>query len=148
MSDLDEKVYVSPTGERIPRVWGNFKNGKIPFTELDDEELGRAQLRDKNGGFSGMPPRMIPRDMLGDVKRRLLERYNENIQQRLIELQRVFLDIAQDDTASPADRMKAATYMTERLIGKVPEKIEIQAEIKPWEGMVSGILEEAGDDAV
>lgn len=143
MTDFESKVWTDPqTGEALTRNWHNFKNGKIPWSELDDEELGRGQVRDKNGGFSGKPPSLLPREMVGDIRRRLMERYNDRIAEQLLSLQSVFLDIAQDDTASPADRMKAAAYMQERLIGKIPDRVEIQAEVKPWEGMVSGILEE------
>lgn len=143
--DTEGPVFEAEDGTQIPRTWANFKAGKIPWSELDDEELGRAQLRNKNGVFQGGMPSMVPRELMGDVKRRLLERYNENIQARLLELQSVFLNIAADDTASAADRMKAATYMTERIIGKIPDKVEVTAEVKPWEGMVGGILEEAAD---
>lgn len=144
-----DKVYVSPDGVAIPRIWHNVKNGKIPWTELDAEELSRGQLRDKNGTFSGKPPQMVPRDMVGEVRRHLVEEYNDRIQKRLLDAQSVFLDIMMDDTLNPADRLRAAAYVTERLIGKVPDKVEITAEVKPWEGMVAGILEEGGsDDAV
>jgi hypothetical protein len=143
---FDAKVWTDPqTGATHVRNWNNFRNGNIPWSELDDQELSRAQVRDKNGGFSGKPPSLVPREMIGDIRRRLLERYNQRIAEQLLDLQGVFLDIARDDTASPADRMKAAAYMQERLIGKIPDKVEIQAEVKPWEGMVAGILEEQPD---
>lgn len=147
-SSAEVRSYISPTGESIPRTWPNVKSGKIPWTELDNDELSRGQLRDKNGTFSGRPPSLVPREMVGEVRRRLVDVYNDRIQQRLLDAQAVFLDIMTDDTVNPADRLRAAAYVTERLIGKVPDKVEITAEVKPWEGMVSGVLEEGGDDVV
>jgi hypothetical protein len=146
-SSVEDRSYISPTGDVIPRTWPNVKSGKIPWTELDNDELSRGQLRDKNGTFSGRPPNLVPREMVGEIRRRLMEVYQDRIAEKLLVLQDVFLDIATDETLSPADRLRAAQYMTERLAGKVPDKVEITAEVKPWEGMVAGVLEDS-DDAV
>jgi hypothetical protein len=33
-------------------------------------------------------------------------------------------------------QLKAATYIVERVAGKIPDKVEISADTKPWQGVV------------
>lgn len=143
----DWSVYVPSDGPPIPRTWGNVQRGLIPWEDLDDEELGRGKLRDKNGGWSGRGPNSLPREMVAEVTRRLKDRYDANIRRHLTALQKVHFDIAMDPNAPPADRLRASAYMQERLIGKVPDKVEVVAEVKPWEGLVEGVLQDLPAEA-
>lgn len=136
----DWSVYVPSEGPAIPRTWTNVKRGLIPWDDLDDEELGRGKLRDKNGGWMGRGPDSLPREMVAEVTRRLKERYDAKLREQLLNAQGVFLEIMMSPAASEADRLRAAAYVQERLIGKVPDKVEVVAEVKPWEGLVEGVL--------
>lgn len=138
-------TYVSPTGEHVPRVWESFKNGKIPWTELDDAEVSKGRLKDGNGQFRGSAERNVPRSMIPEITRRLKDRYDDNLREVLLQMQQVYIDVALDDTASPADRLRASAYVQERIIGKVPDKVEVIAEVKPWEGLIDGILTDVPD---
>lgn len=134
------KTWVNPeTGEEVPRTWASFQSGKIPWSDLDDEELTRLQLRDVNGEFRGGKPRVIPRELAQLHARELIARNDKLMKEVILKATSVFTDVIDSTTASDADKMKAAQYLHDRILGKTPDKVEVKAELKPWEGVVEEI---------
>lgn len=139
----DWATYLTSEGELITRNWANVEAGLIPWSDITDDELSRGKLYDKNGQFrGGGNSSVIPRKMVAALTRRLKERYDDKLREVLLEMQQVHIDVALDAGAPPGDRLRAAAYVQERLIGKVPDKVEVVAEVKPWEGLIDGILTE------
>ena len=140
MADEDYAVWVNPeTGETLRRGWANFANGKIPWSELDDEELARLQVRGRNGQFSGPRPRVIPRELIQMHTRELFARNEKLMKDVILKATSVFTDVIDSTTASDADKMRAAQYLHDRILGKTPDKVELKAELKPWETLASEI---------
>lgn len=137
--EWERATYTLASGEVIVRSWDNVNKGLIPVEELDDEELAREKLRDKNGKFSGRAHEIVPRAIRKRIQTELFRRLQLTIQEQSFDYIANLQDIASDTSASPTERMKASTYLLERVIGKVPEKVEVTAEVKPWEGIVTGI---------
>lgn len=125
--------------EGVPVTWKNLRDGLIPWDALDDEELSRGMLRNVNAGFSGGGAEMVPRDLYRHMQSRLAERVQRETLSAVLAAQKVIVDIANDDTVAPAERLRAATHIWDRFAGKVADKVEITAEIKPWENIISGI---------
>lgn len=138
-------TYEMANGVAVKRIWQNFANGKIPLDELDNEELARMQVRDKRGTFIGMPPRIVPRELAQAHARELVMRNDKLIREMVLKATQVFDDVMQDDEADNRDKMAAARYVLERFLGKIPDKVEVTAEIKPWQGLVEGILVKDSD---
>ena len=137
----DQPMWEDPeTGELVPRVWKSFVDRRIPFTELDDEELARMQVKNKDGRFVGGKPKMVPQEIAQGHAQELVRRNNSLLKDVLLKATQVHIDIMLNEDADPGLRMKAAQYLQDRLLGKAPDKMEIKAEVKPWEGLVSGIL--------
>lgn len=133
-------TWVDPeTGKLVRRVWSNFANGTIPWSELDDEELARLQCRDRNGTFTGGVPRVVPRDLAQMHARELLARNDKLMKDVVLKATAVFTDVIDSPTASDADKMRAAQYLHDRILGKTPDKVEIKAELKPWESVAEDI---------
>lgn len=143
--ERDWSWYTTEDGEIVQRNWMNVENGKIPWDEVTDEELGKASMRDGTGGWRHNPAGKTPRKMVPELTRRLKERYDDRLRQELLGAQQVFIDIMYDTAANPADRMKAAVRVEERLLGKVPDKVEVIAQVKPWEGLIEGVLTDVPD---
>lgn len=142
-------VWENPeTGERVPRVWKSFMDRRIPFSELDDEELARLQVRDRNGSFSGTRPKMMPTELVQLHEAELFRRNNTLLKEVLLKATQVHIDVMNDESADPALRMRAAQYMQDRILGKTADKMEIKAELKPWEGLIEGIIRADGDQDV
>jgi len=132
--------YTLPDGSVIPRKWQFVVSGDIPLEELDDVELSRMQLRDKRGSFSGAAPRLVPRDIAEAHGRELLARNDRILREVLLPATEVFVAVMLNERAKDADRMKAAEYLHTRFMGKVPDKLEVTAELKPWEGLVAEVV--------
>lgn len=138
-------VWVNPdTGEQVPRTWRAFQSGAIPWSDLDEEELTRLQLRDGNGQFRGGKPRVIPRELAQLHARELLARNDKVMKEFILKATTVFTDIIESPTATDADKMKAAQYLHDRILGKTPDKVEVKAELKPWELVAGEIVVETG----
>ena len=140
MADEGYAVWVNPeTGEHVRRGWANFANGKIPWSELDDEELARLQVRGRDGQFHGTRPRVIPRELIQAHTRELLSRNDKLMKDVILKATSVFTDVIDSPTASDADKMRAAQYLHDRILGKTPDRVELKAELKPWESVVEEI---------
>lgn len=137
--------WVLVNGSMVKRAWGNVINGSIPLSELDDEEIARMQLRDRNGGFSGKKPRLLPRELADRQTREVLLRNQRMLQEMILKTTQVYVDVVEDPNASTVDKMKAAEYLQNRFLGKVAERVHLSAEVKPWEGLVQGILTDVGE---
>jgi hypothetical protein len=126
------------TKVRISSRTADLLEGKIAIGDLDDEELARGQLRDNRGTFSGRPPALIPRAMQQAMYRELLRRGEALVKDSFLEAIERVTEIAKT-CPDPAVSLKAATYVWERLAGKIPDKVEISADVKPWQGVVEGV---------
>lgn len=124
---------------RVQGRMAQFMKGELTVEDLDDEELARGQFRDEHGRFSGRPNKLIPREVQQEMIRRLLARGDELWRSGYNIAIKVHLEIAADPNNTPADRMKAAQYLIERVAGKTPDRIHIAAE-DPVETLFRQIL--------
>lgn len=130
-------VTTEATLARMTR-WQKLLSGNISVQDLDDEELARGMCRDANGGFTGSPPRMVPKDMHDRMVRELFQRADQTLREGLLDAAESIVEIARGSAYEPADRIKAATWLWERLRGKVADVV-VHTQDKPWEMVLSNI---------
>lgn len=123
--------------ERMTR-FQKLCQGIISVEDLDDEELARGQCRGKDGRFSANPPRMIPKAVHDRMVSELFNRADEKLKQNLLDVVDTMTSIAKGTAYEPADRIKAATWVFERVRGKNPDVVVHQQD-KPWELALSAI---------
>ncbi len=123
-------------------------DGDIDVEDLDDEEVMRGRTRDKNGGFTGRPPKTFPRAIHDALHREYITRMNALWKEAAEVGPAVLLEIATNKRASADARVKAAVYLTERVMGKVPDKVEQTVMLKPFEDDIAGLLVDVDDDNV
>ncbi len=128
------------TGKVYKRVWANIVNGNIPISAMDSEELAKGQLKDVNGNFTGSPGSLMPRDLADARTREVMNRVQEQFLSMAEQATKVYFDVLEDPAATHADKMRAAEYLHQRFLGKVPDRMELTAEMKPWEGLVNGTI--------
>ena len=124
-----------PDGTRVargqvsvpPRVQA-LLDGSIGVEDLDDEELIRGFLRARDGTFKGGQPKVIPKVVHDRVIREIFKRADDMLRGSLLDAVGAILKIATDERVSPADRLKAATWVYERLRGKVPDQVHVSVE--------------------
>lgn len=143
--------YAGRLGKRWSEIIQNVKDGHFTWEEfvasLTAEELARGQLMDKSGTFQGRPPSFVPRQFHDACVRELLGRGRVLYKENYVKAIQAMTEIASSKTAKESDRIKAATFVIERLEGKVPDRLEISA-ADPWETIISGIVSEADPEAI
>lgn len=131
----DDDMYVRITGR-----YALLLNGLISVEDLDDDEVARGQLKDKNGQFRGRPPKLIPADLVQAMRREWLGRAEAKLRAALMEVSLDgMIEIAKDKNVDPGVRLRAQLAIQERTMGKVPDKVQLSAE-DPVEALFRSIL--------
>ena len=117
-------------------TWEEFTDG------LDAEELARGQLKSSNGSFSGRPPRVIPREFHLACQRELHARFNEHMQEALLDATKTYIKLAKD-VADPAVQERMLRYIMERVVGPVPKEIRVST-APEHEGFLAGVVRKGG----
>lgn len=120
-----------------------FIAGYISVQDLDDEELRVGRCRAANGKIPrlGAKTEMLPRALYEEMCSEHLQRSNSKLRSQLDIALATMVDIMQDDTAEPKDRMDAAKYLYERVAGKTPDRVQVQVSKAPWEDVMGGIAQ-------
>lgn len=137
------RVQTEPKNER----WNAFMRGELTVEDMDNEELARGQFRAGDGSFRGRPPKTIPRDFATQLSRELLRRADSNLKARLLEAIEVQVEIMRNGDKD-ADRLRAALYLQDRLLGKVPERVVVSAGRPEWESEVEKFLGAVEDEQI
>lgn len=137
-------------GKRWSQIVTSVENGEYSWEDfaasLHPRELARGQLFDSRGGFSGRPPKLVPRAFHDACVRELMKRGKRLYQENYLQAIDAMTGIATDTSVKPSDRLKAAQFVIERLEGKVPDRVEI-TQAAPWETVIEGIVASAAEDA-
>lgn len=100
--------------------------GRLSVEDLTTEELAKGRLMDKNGRFTGRPPKYLPRQLVDAMRSEHYRRVNAVLEESLSDQVKVMRDIALDDSVEPATRLKAAIYVYERFMGRTPDRVEVK----------------------
>jgi hypothetical protein len=127
-------------------------DGSLKLEDLDDEELFRGQLRSSDGLFRGPHPQVIPwvmhREAMEGVSQRLERSLAGNIQEILDSM--VNIATGTEEAGGEA-RVKAQTYLLDRIMGKPVERSEMTITHRAkWEEALEGgeIIVDIEDDIV
>jgi hypothetical protein len=91
----------------------------------DDEELMRGRRRNKRGGFSGRPPRVVPAALLQELNRRRFSRAYELMAHSLVDAALMLRSIIVDEAVDASDRIRAAEVLMDRILGKPKESVAL-----------------------
>lgn len=102
-------------------------DGTLSFDDLDDEEIFRMQLRDKNGHFTGRPTKWIPTELAQQWVEEQRKRAVSWFHQQLPEAQKALLSLVTARHLTPGDatKLRAAEMIFERVIGKVGAEMHL-----------------------
>lgn len=134
-------------GQRWSQIVNEVEAGEYTWDDfartLSADELVRGHLKDKNGRFTGPPPKLLPRAFLLQCQREIKRRFDEKMQDRLLEATDELIALSKANGGLQAkDRAKLLQYLIERVMGPVPKVVSVSAE-KPWEDLVVGVMGEA-----
>lgn len=120
-------------------------NGDEDVRQWSDEELRRGQRRDKNGGWVGRPPRIVPKAVHDELVRRQYDEAATILRDSLVDAVKLFAEIVRDPQADPAVRLKAANIIVERVVGRTPLNIRVESK---WEAAIAASIVSLPADAI
>ena len=131
-----------PAGAVDVRITGRYAmllDGRLSVEDLDDEELARCQLKDKNGKFTGRPPKVLPAELVRRMKQEYFKRGDEIFERGYAEAVTRLLKMSADPRVDDMVRYKALTYIIERVRGKTPDKVIVEPDAA-WAVIASKIM--------
>ncbi|MCA1833222.1 MAG: hypothetical protein ABR548_01490 [Actinomycetota bacterium] len=126
------------TGEKrlpinVSRTTAAILAGKVDLTEWDDDEIFRGQRRSKDGKFHGRPPQVVAQAVHEERHRRFFMAGIELLKTNVVKAVDYLTRVVNDDSAPHSDRIKAATFIVERVYGKAPEHVTLDVGGEaPW----------------
>jgi len=108
--------------------------------EWSDEELQRGQRKSRRGTWEGRPPKVVPKRLHDELVRRQMSKANELLRDNLVGATEILIGIAQSMDTDDAVRLKAATIIMERVLGKTPEKVEVSVQRSPFETSLDSVF--------
>lgn len=116
----------------VSRTSADVLEGLDDLSCWDDEEIRRGQRRSKRGNFVGRPPKLVPQRLHEERHRRTLTKAHQLFTENTVTAVEVLVDIATDLSAPHADRIKAASLILDRVLGKSPQAIEVAMQEPPY----------------
>lgn len=114
--------------------------GTENVSDWTDEELRRGQRMDKSGNFRGRPMKVIPKVCYDELVRRTMNEATQKFTTNLVAAVEALVSIATSDVAEDKDRLRAIQMITDRAMGKAPDKLELTGHAK-WEvALQAGIV--------
>lgn len=115
-------------------------DGDITVEDLDLEELRKGKCKDKNGGFSGRVPNLMPTALVTaaqvELRKRMQEEVNDTVEDAIKALHR----IVRNDRAPAVAQVAAANSLIDRGLGKVPDKVMQEIKVHQFEEDMADIL--------
>lgn len=115
-----------------------FDNGIIGVADLDDEELRAGRCRDNLGRIPKVTKTMenIPRDLYEAMVLEHQTRTQDKFRQAMDDALDTILGVMTDPAVEPRDRLDAAKYVKEQVMGKTPDRVQVAVAKAPWEEML------------
>ncbi len=117
---------------RVGKTNQAILSGQTDLTTWTEEELLRGQRRNKNGGWNGRAPAVVPMAVHDELVRRKMSQAHELLRDNLVAATEVLIELATDEDVESATRLKAATTILDRVLGKAPETVNLELN-KPWQ---------------
>lgn len=121
-----------------------FMQGFLKPEDLDDEEIQGSFIRNPDGTV--VKARALGLTFEQIIAKELHVRLNGYLRKKSMSMLTVMVDIAENELYEPADRIKAAQWVAERTMGKVPEVIVHGTTEAPFESILAGIESGSRED--
>lgn len=129
--------------DRLDRVQ-KFMQGFIEASDLDDDEIQGGFVRNDNG----FPVKGIKlgAKFQSALSKELHIRLNDFLQSETPDMLKVMIEIAKNDLYEAGDRIKAAIWVTERVMGKTPEVLIHGKAERPYETILDHLESGSRED--
>ena len=130
----DERKAITIAQSKLDRVQ-KFVQGVLDLSELDDDEVFGTFIRDSDGDPVHMQD--LAKTITPKIKKEGTRRLNAYLLSKAPATIKIIFEIAESNLVEPETRLKAATWLTERIIGRTPETLLIgHREDLPYESIM------------
>lgn len=109
-------------GER----WAMLLSGTLTVKDLDDKEVEKMRVKGKDGTFAGKRPK-IPSHLAEEFQKEHLRRVMAKFRDGAKDAVEMLNKVVADDDEKTSDRLKAADMLLNRVFGRAPETIRVEA---------------------
>jgi hypothetical protein len=106
-------------------------NGEEDLTKWSDTELQKGMRRDRNGSFTGRPPRIVPAAVHQELVRRQLSKAQSLLNESVVDAVLLLREVVKNEDADYGHRIKASSLIMDRVMGRAPEHITLSID-PPW----------------
>ena len=138
--------HIGSRGAKAISRFDAFRMGALPVEQLEDWELVRGCARQPRGVKPNRHLRevssasMVPIDQYRAMVAELFKRHDEKLRGMADAAIETLFEIMVNDANEPADRIKAATWIYERVRGKNAETIKLEVGgAEPWQQVIEGV---------
>lgn len=145
----DKRLKANRPPRKTPVVKSRYQmlmDGELTVQDLDDDEIRAGRCKDKNGNFSGRPPKDFPRALHDALHNEFVKRTNETFKSLVDVATDVLLDVAMNKRAAAPARVQAANILLERGAGKVKDQVVNEVIIKKFEENIEGLFVDIPDE--
>jgi hypothetical protein len=119
-----------------------------PISEWDAEELARGRPRDRDGGFRGLAPKWISRELHEEAVTRFRSALRDEMNSssvRAVEIINLILNDEEIDakgrpTTPQSTKLDAAKFLVEHVLGKPKQRVETDISVKLQGVLASAII--------
>jgi hypothetical protein len=129
---------------RVGKTSTKVLTGEDDLSEWDDEELRRGRRRAASGNFRGADPKVVPKALHDELVRRTMDKAAKLLHDSLEAAVQVLCELVLDPDIEAKDRLRAVQMIMDRTMGKAPDKVEVTADMKPWEIALRGGIVNTG----
>ena len=110
----------------IGKVNAAILSGEEDISLWSEEELIRGQRRDKNGHWTGRPPKVVPKALHDELVARKMTAADDLLRESTYDAVAVLREVALDKEADPAIRIRASEMILDRTKGKPTANMQLQ----------------------
>lgn len=107
--------------------------GLTDLSDWSDEELQRGQKKSRRGTWEGRPPKIVPKALHDELVRRTMSKAGELLRDNLVGATEVLISLATGEDVDDAVRLKASAMIMDRVLGKTPERVDLNVRKTPFE---------------
>lgn len=126
-------------------------DGIEDLSAWSDEELLRGQRKDKNGRFTGVPPKVVPQAIHKERVKRTMSKAHDLLRESTIDAVKMLRTIVNDTDAPETARIQAAQLIMDRTLPKT-DNVNLNLGVRedpPWlRALTGGIVASNDDDIV
>lgn len=122
--------------------------GVEDLSDWDDDELKQGQKKNRNGSFGGKRPTVVPKKLHDELVRRTLSKVEETFREGAQAAAEAMVDLVKGKDTDDRARVAAAKLIFDRVLGKEPNKVDVQVHVGKFEEAFQAMLVPDEDDDI